>query len=99
MSIWLRSQDKKKLVEAKDISVVEYWKGNPDKYECVISVYGDDGEKVAAYPTEARALEVMDEIENHIVGIVNDTPEIQPGIQERWKKAQSGRNVFQLPRE
>lgn len=77
MSIWLRSQDKKKLVEAKDIAVVEYWKGNSDKYECVISVYGGDGDVVAHYPTEARALEVMDEIEHFIGGEEKKRLELQ----------------------
>lgn len=60
MGIWIRSQDGKKLVEAKCINI------NNDlniMADCGVS---DSGFYMGLYPTEAQAKSVLDEIEVYI---------------------------------
>jgi len=60
MGIWIRSQDGKKLVEAKCISINE---DNNIMADCGAS---ETGFYMGLYPTEAEAKAVLDEIEDFI---------------------------------
>ena len=64
MELWIRSQSRQNLMKANDI-VVEYNK---------ILVFKDDeaSTEVGEYKTKERALEVLDEIQCHLVNI-NDS--------------------------
>lgn len=62
--MWIRSQNKKSLCNPTFVSIYEETKGftfyvDGEKYEDKI---------IGRYPTEARALEVLDEIQAHVIG-------------------------------
>jgi hypothetical protein len=59
--IWIRTQDRKKLIECRAIEI----ETNTD----YTNIFGDDT-WLGTYPTEKRALEVLDEIQQHILGKV-----------------------------
>lgn len=73
MDLWIRSQDKRKLDIAKDMHicerrvVVEYpelhSEKDPDNYVILIGGY-----EYGVYKTKERALEVLDEIQNKLIG-------------------------------
>lgn len=57
MDLWIRSQDKEKLVKCNDIVVND---------DCIIGYFDKDTEyeDLGTYKTKERALEVLDEIQN-----------------------------------
>lgn len=59
MELWIRSQDRKNLILAKDIVVTEK----------SIKVYKETelSTTVGIYKTKERAMEVLDEIQNYII--------------------------------
>ena len=59
MELWIRSQDKKRLIKSEKIIIVEF----TDKTECEI---WNDTVKLGTYKTKERALEVLDEIDEFI---------------------------------
>ena len=62
MELWIRSQDKLKLVKVNYVYVIE------NKINS-FSIYGetiDSGPIIGRYKTKERALEVLDEIHEHI---------------------------------
>ena len=63
MNIWIRSQDKEKLVQVDClcIEINEYDKKNYDIVQGCITL--------GTYKTKERALEVLDEIQRHLVTI------------------------------
>ena len=75
MELWVRSQDKERLMK---INVLEYKEYNDNH---VINGYGTnecDNYDLGLYKTKERALEVLDEIEERIcllntMSLVNDT--------------------------
>ena len=58
--MWIRSQDRAKLIDAKEIHI-EVW---ADKRSYIIS----DNIVVASYSSEEKALKAMDMIQNAITG-------------------------------
>ncbi len=64
MDLWIRSQDKEALAK---ISNVQYSFINNTHY---IGTYYDNLEILGTYKTKERALEVLDEIQNAILGII-----------------------------
>ena len=56
--IWIRSQDKKRLVFATNVFIDDY--GN-------FTLVKADSRIIGEYPTKERALQVLDEIEQFIV--------------------------------
>ena len=67
MDLWVRSQDKTDLIKVYDVYIFEKRKirANFQKgYGCTYTELGE-------YATEERALEILDEIQRHLV-IIND---------------------------
>ena len=64
MELWIRSQDKTKLVKVNYVYVIE------NKINS-FSIYGetiDSGPIIGRYETKERALEVLDEIQDELIG-------------------------------
>ena len=59
--MWIRSQDKRELIDASHAYVNEI--------NCIISVCGEGYCELGEYETKERALEVLDEIQKHIVSL------------------------------
>ena len=55
MELWIRSQDKKRLIKSEKLITVEF----TERTECEI---WDNDVKLGTYKTKERALEVLDEI-------------------------------------
>lgn len=64
MDLWIRSQDKKQLIEVDKIYLDDY-QHNSGCHECRIVTYDDI---LGTYKTEARALEVLNEIQGKLKG-------------------------------
>ena len=64
MGIWIRSQNKRALVNANDISYMGCWCGKSGNYVTNDSTI--NSALLGAYVTEERALQVMDEIQKLI---------------------------------
>ena len=75
MELWIRSQDRTDLVKANALWVMDnqIWMEVPfyENHKKVgLSVTGNN-HKLAQYKTKERALEVLDEIQRHLV-VIND---------------------------
>ena len=69
MELWIRSQDKLKLVKVNYVYVIE------NKINS-FSIYGetiDSGPIIGTYKTKERALEVLDEIQNILKPVITYT--------------------------
>lgn len=78
--MWVRSQDKDCLVDVKGFAIIDYcsfdyssygdyYSNKEPKYETVgISV---DGKRwsLGTYNTEKKAMEILDKLENRIIGV------------------------------
>ena len=60
--MWIRTQNKKGLIEAICITC----SGCDDRYRLYADAIGFEDYVLGTYPTEARALEVLDEIQENI---------------------------------
>ena len=76
MELWIRSQDKKRLTKATDIRI---------GYLNTIGWIIEDCDELGTYKTEKRALEVLDEIQCHLVNI-NDSRDSYFYVYEMPKK-------------
>ena len=67
MELWIRSQDKERLFKVDKLGIQEA------KSEFLVVLYTDYDEwwKLGAYLSRKKALEVLDEIQRHLV-IIND---------------------------
>jgi hypothetical protein len=74
--IWIRSQDRKKLVLASELSVEQdMGRDGFGQYSIPLnSWHVCAGRTLGSYPTEARALEVMDEIQKFKQGTLDAKP-------------------------
>lgn len=90
MGIWIRSQDKKSLINCTDIRVVSY------KDSCKIWDYKVD-EVLGTYETESRALEVLDEIQEKLTQNTEYTFESE--IANYEKQSIKSHFVYQMPKE
>ena len=59
MELWIRSQDRKRLIKCEKLITVEF----TERTECEI---WNDTVKLGTYKNIERALEVLDEIQRHI---------------------------------
>ena len=75
MKLWIRSQDKRELKEVESLWIVGKSVRNPNNFnrveeeKIVYSIVADE-QSVGIYDTQQRALEVLDEIQNALVGKV-----------------------------
>lgn len=70
MDLWVRSQDKERLIKVSNVQYTYYRKG--DLYSDVrgkhyIGTYYDNLEILGEYATKERALEVLNEIQRYIL--------------------------------
>ena len=72
--MWIKSQDKDCLVDVKGFSIIDYYsygdyysKKEP-KYEIVGISVDSKRWSLGTYNTEEKAMEVLDELENRIIG-------------------------------
>ena len=66
MELWIRSQDREKLIKVKDLYVEKYPSSN-NRYAIYNFFYDDLDDcdiPLGTYETRERALEVLDEIQN-----------------------------------
>ena len=79
MNLWIRSQDKEDLVECKNIGLAYLGKygfvdkiGDIERKKFYICEFTDTTHTtLGKYETKERALEVLDEIQNTILGIIS----------------------------
>lgn len=113
MKLWIRSQDKRELKEIKDLwlsSDTVCYHNNFNMYEETKTVYTVVGDEtlLGKYSTRERALEVLDEIQNALVGKVVVEPKQskskkEDGILEAQpvniKPLNQNCVVYQMPKE
>ena len=71
--MWVRSQNKYCLVDVTGVSIVDYeayedYYSKEVKYETVGIAVGGKQWSLGTYKTEEKAIEVLDELENRIIG-------------------------------
>ena len=68
MGIWIRSQDKEKLININEHFSIEYTDVGMDKTQLKSIKYAiwGDNVKLGIYSSKAKALKVLDDIEEHI---------------------------------
>lgn len=108
MGIWIRSQDKKKLVECKNIRfqfIKEKYNEDPDSIlfapACILGkwvIVTDPFDILGSYSTEEKAMAVMDMIQSNIIFIE------QSNIGERFNTLETMETlsqilVFQMPQD
>lgn len=85
MDLWIRSQDKTKLVKIDNISYLDM----SDDYEKEVhSLFNDCKGILGVYKTKNRALEVLEEIQNILVGtiIIKSNVSLSPSNQEKLRE-------------
>lgn len=92
MELWIRSQDRHKLELLNDRLLVQETTVNPHSHWYGIMV---DGSYLAEYNSEERALEVLDEIHQRLIGL--GTIEIAPDSYTILPKDTS--NVYEMPKK
>ena len=94
--MWIRSQDRLRLL---DIKAIYACANNPTEIEGVIANTIDDiGFPLGTYKTEARALEVLDEIQEIVQGFRYD--EVTDGVGVWDKRTEIDRStVYEMPKE
>ncbi len=83
--IWIRSQDKKRLVFATNVYIDDY--GN-------FTLVKADSRIIGEYPTKERALQVLDEIHARIA---SGTIEAHEGETGTWHKVEKYGVVYIMP--
>ena len=71
MDLWIRSQDREKLVKCNDIAIKRFLLNEIPKDECCYSIVGyfdkeTEYETLGSYKTEKRTIEILDEIQGYI---------------------------------
>ena len=104
MELWIRSQDKEKLIKVENL-FTEY-NGDVDPELCPYSIVTDKCVELGIYKNYERALEVLDEIQNII--LLKDMYEYdKESLHESWEnmpkeeiqeiRRQLG--VYEMPKE
>lgn len=65
MGIWIRSQNKEKLINVNNSLCIDYTEFDMTKENQLKAIYGDDV-KLGTYSSEEKALKVLDMIETHL---------------------------------
>ena len=63
MELWIRSQDKSKLVKVNYLYIMNYHVSAETLQAAIVGETIDSGPVIARYKTQKRALEVLDEIQ------------------------------------
>ena len=104
MKLWIRTQDKTKLMEAEELIVKEVLKtdaNNVNGYKQEVVGYNIcvGYMPVALYKTKERALQVLDEIQNALVGkvIVETKAMIKQKDKEALKEMVEEKTIVKSP--
>lgn len=94
MNLWIRSQDKKKLVNINAVNILEF--------EALIAIHGYINSEthfwLGNYKTKERALEVLDEIQNKIKEMyILENCELQKNSCYEQSLAMTDFNIYQMP--
>lgn len=93
MDLWIRSQDRKRLVPSPNLYVVY-----SEESQC--AYIGDTlVGHIAKYATEERALEVLDDIQNKVCGNVGMLLATNSGIKPTNINGFSYCGVYEMPKE
>lgn len=96
MNLWIRSQDKKKLVNINAVNILEF--------EALIAIHGYINSEthfwLGNYKTKERALEVLDEIQNKIKEMyILENCELQKNSCYEQSLTMTDFNIYQMPEE
>ena len=98
MELWIRSKDKMKLTRVIDIGIFEEQEG--------YTIYYDDSidNMLGTYATKERALEVLDEIQNIIIGKYMTNLSFEASFskfddEEAARKTLIAMAVYEMPKE
>lgn len=94
MNLWIRSQDKTKLVKADNIV---YMDSSEDYEKEVHSLWNDCKGILGTYKTKERALEVLDEIQEFIEN--KDKIKITQDINGITSEVEDAKRVYEMPEE
>ena len=80
MDLWIRSQDRTKLIKANEINVYQYDEsaGLGNDWHIFVRDY-----EVGVYKSKERALEVLDTIQNILQPIINYQPIVREKFDEK----------------
>lgn len=102
MDLWIKSQDKELLVNAKGFELQQHYKDSPCQ---IFAVWNNNYNCVGTYKTKERALEVLDEIEERIM-IINTISLVKDSVSLiAYKNALSEEKIkgigypYQMPKE
>lgn len=112
MELWIRSQDREKLIKVKSLYVEKYPSSN-NRYAIYNFFYDDLDDcdiPLGTYETRERALEVLDEIQNilkPIIKIKYEYDDSQPIMNGEWLKSLKEESkieelstyVYEMPKE
>ena len=95
--MWIRSQDRLRLLDIKAIYVCA---NKPTEIEGVIADTFDDlGFPLGTYKSKERALEVLDEIQIAILGKVLIPTPMFGGNAEDYNRIETLSTVYEMPKE
>lgn len=101
--MWVRTQDKEKLVKAHLIELLSYEDNKGNLKHEIISVVENAYERtLGKYSTKEKALKVLDMIQEHIKGKSNTyfTINAKGGVVKNHEYFQyTENNVFQMPQD
>ena len=93
MDLWIRSQEKERLIKPTDLYIEETidYVNKCSEFDIYALNYANNDIRIGTYQTKERALEVLEEIQNILVGTIiiksNDfvSPSDQEKLRERFK--------------
>lgn len=106
MELWIRSQDREKLVKCNDIAIKSFLYNEIPKDEWCHSIVGyfdkeTEYEILGSYKTKERALEILDEIQNKLTldcNINGNYQEMDLQIKARLVESQY-EAIYEMPKE
>ncbi len=100
MDLWIRSQDKRRLIKTTQIDFTSSgYYGTMDKQ---YSILCQDEVWLGSYETKERALEVLDEIEKRLKNNVyfkESALELKNGFNKLYIPYEESSQVYQMPEE
>jgi len=99
--MWVRTQNRKKLLDSIKYEII----GHKDE-EGTFAIIADDYDCLGTYPTEQRALEVLDEIQQAIIGVLiipheltYKTPYFENELTVTHEEIKQLPTVYEMPKE
>ena len=98
MDLWIRSQEKERLIKPTDLYIEETidYENECSEFDIYALNYANNDIRIGTYQTKERALEILEEIQNILVGtiIIKSNALFSPS--ER-KKLRERFNIDKLP--